>query len=144
MSANFDMTGFERLRNEIIENAISGAVLVAANNTHARWDNRIFEAGRDSNGNKIGSYSTNYAKLRTKKGRQTSFIDMNQTGSLRGACNLVKINDREYQIKITDKDEVIKMRGNEQRKGIKVGALTDSEKQKFNADIISELKEILR
>lgn len=43
---------------------------------------RVQEKGLDSNGNSTGSYSDPYAKRRSKKGRQTKYVDLTDTGEM--------------------------------------------------------------
>lgn len=43
---------------------------------------RIFNKGKDKENQQIGTYSESYKKIKEKKGRQTSFVDLTFTSAL--------------------------------------------------------------
>ncbi len=77
---------------------------------------RIFNAGKDTSDQKIGSYkSTYWEKKRKAKGRQTSKVDLQFTGSLLTSTKTVK-DGKDVVIAIVNDLDYKKARGNEQRR----------------------------
>ncbi len=63
-------------------NGVPGLLLVAGKRLEGEMKKRIFNNGLDSFGQRIGTYTPFSAKLRSRKGLQTSFVDLQLTGNL--------------------------------------------------------------
>lgn len=111
-----------------------GIVLrIAADTAQAFQVTRIFEDGKNSQNSKLGSYSDSYIKVRKKKGRETSFVNLRFSGNLQldysNGDKTTKIGKTQVsQVKRNRNVELIPQL--EKRYG-KIFALTAKEQQKF-------------
>jgi len=55
---------------------------------------RIHNEGKKSDGSSIGTYSARYAKYRQSKGRQTGYVDLEDTSTLRSALQTGEVNGK--------------------------------------------------
>lgn len=88
--------------------------------------NRIQNEGDNSKGGKIGEYKPFSAKNRAKRGRQTQFIDLTDSGQMIDSLAFEKTNENEYAIGFSSKAAADKAEWNEARFG-DVFALTKEE-----------------
>ena len=133
--------------------------------------NRIFKDGLDSSNNKIGSYSSKeatfspsrffkkkpakamkfdngYKGLREYLGRQTNFVDLNFSGSLKDAVKSFRKGDNFY-ISIMDNSndttsEVLKAEGNEDRFNKTIFESTEKERKAAQEIVSNQISEILK
>lgn len=79
-------------------------------NTNQQLDKK----GEDSKGNKLGTYSNSYARIRVKKGLQVKHVDTHFTGKFHATLQVITQND---QLKIVSNvdyaDEIIEKYGEE-------------------------------
>jgi len=68
--------------------------LSAFNTVKGQYVRRIFNQGLASDGSKIGTYTTSSAEFRRKIGRQTNFVDLEITGTLRRSIAVGKSSGR--------------------------------------------------
>lgn len=66
-----------------IPEIIYQSLFAGANEFNAQMQNRVFNLGKDINGNKIGNYSVSYAAYRRASGKQTAFVDLQYEGDLK-------------------------------------------------------------
>lgn len=107
-----------------IDGAVEKAVAQATATLSTLADNRIFDQGLDAKGQKIGTYSEAYKKVRKKRGGlQNNFVDLTFTTSL--GKSIGKNSNRvlftnEYGVRISQL--------NEKRYGKLIFAPTEKEK----------------
>jgi len=99
----------------------------AAFNAQALISNRIQQQGRLTNGSPIGEYSAVSRRLRSLRGRQTSFIDLTFTGSMLDRSFNVIPYPGGAALAITNARDLAKWKKNEQRFGI-FGQLSPDER----------------
>lgn len=71
-----------------LDATIEAAKKIAAVEIYANIDHRVFTAGKDRDGNKIGSYSPSYKAYKKSKGFKTDFVDLKLTGELQRSITL--------------------------------------------------------
>lgn len=109
---------------------------------------RIFNEGQDSEEKKIGDYkSTYWEKVRQRKGRQTSKVDLQYSGSLLTSMKTVE-DGKEVVLAIVNDLDYKKAKGNEERRNKEIFLPTKKEVRRvenYVSDLIAEelAKEIL-
>lgn len=124
----------EMIAGELIDGKYSRA---AALSVFAIHKPRIFEQGRDANGNLIGQYVDGpYKELRREKGRETGFVNLSMTEQMK----------RDYQPSLTglvgygftNQFNLDKSYWNEERYDKEIFALSDAEATMF-IDLVGQL-----
>lgn len=132
-------------------------LLIAVNEAKAEFQNRIFnseEGAKDVKGKKLFSriskeskYSNPYVKYRRSKGRQTNYIDLEFTGSLRRDIKVLKTEDKVF-IDIISGFELSKVAHLENLYNTNIFSLNNDEKEiykrKSNDLFIREIKKICK
>lgn len=67
----------------------------ALTSTLSKHKPRIFESGRDENGNTIGKYSPKYAAYKSKIGRNPGFVNLQLSGQMMADYGLI-VNGDQY------------------------------------------------
>ena len=98
-------------------NEFDNAVELAANSTGVRMLERIFDQGRDIDGNSF-EYAGSTRRIRQSVGRQTSFVDFRFTGRLQSEIRSAdsrpifeRDNDGALLMSVTSSDNIDKLRG---------------------------------
>ena len=90
------------LKGQLIGGVYSDALIGGLSAAKSIMDRRIFNIGEDINGVKLGGYSTNYAKYRSDRGRQSNKKDLQFSGSLKSSIVVLTINNNKAVIKINN------------------------------------------
>jgi len=91
-------------------------LLLAGKRLEGLMKRRIFNEGKDQQGSQIGKYkSKRWEKIRSRKGRQTAFVDLQFTGDLIRSFKTVRSGDEVFLAIVNDRD-FLKAKGNEERR----------------------------
>lgn len=124
-------------------------LLIAVNETKADFTNRVFnseQGTKDVKGKGLGNYSNSYAEYRKSLGRQTKFVDLELTGSLRRNLQLIRSNTS-ISMQFRDPLEVEKVLKLEKQYKKTIFELSTDEKNsvntKANSLFIKEITQII-
>lgn len=93
------------IRATIASGVFSDALVAGLNAGMAAMKRRIFNQSLAADGTSLGPYfSESYARDRRREGRQTSKKDLEMTGTLRRAIEVVAVNNTAAEIRITSPD----------------------------------------
>jgi hypothetical protein len=115
-----------------IVNRVNRAILsdkakrIALTSTLSQHKPRIFESGRDENGNAIGKYSTKYAALKSSIGRNPGYVNLQLTGQMAMDYGLVK-NAEDYAFGFQNSVNADKMGYMQDKYGKGIAHLSDPE-----------------
>lgn len=151
----------EQLTNKVQAAAVQAAqdaIFAATNETLALIKSRIFDNGKATNGESIGTYSTDkiyvarevfffktptggvktkggnyrfdggWAQARQSVGRQAQTVDLIFSGSLSLAAQIFKESDNRVKAGIIDSEEAAKAKGNEEHFGRAIFDASESER----------------
>lgn len=127
---------FNNLINEL-PLILSDSMLELGLDAKALIQQRVQEKGLNAQGGKTPDYSESYALYRTKKGRQTSFMDLTNTGDMWQSTGVVnrEQNDKETKVTVAGRDGFAQMKLNvNSEKRFEVLKLSKEEE-----DILSEI-----
>lgn len=124
-------------------------LLIAVNETKADFTNRVFnseQGAKDIKGKGLGNYSNSYSEYRKSLGRQTKFVDLELTGSLRRNLQLIRSNTS-ISMQFRDPLEVEKVLKLEKQYKKTIFELSTDEKNsvntKANSLFIKEITQII-
>lgn len=104
------------IRANIAAGTFSDALVAGLNAGMGVMKRRIFNQSLDAEGVSLGPYfSEQYERDRRREGRQTSRKDMEMTGSLRRAIEVVAVNNTKAEVRITNDEDADKARHQEQQ-----------------------------
>lgn len=131
----------------IAENAknvdFSDALVLGVNAGKARMEVRIFNEGRDVDGNPLGAYkSKTYKKKRQKAGRQINYKDEEFTGTLRRGVVVVKVNTTRVVCAIPNDSLFNISLYQEEQLDTKIFAFSEEERQLVRDNTIEAVKQI--
>ena len=93
-----------------------GFLLLTGKRLEGLMKRRIFNDGKATNESQIGKYkSKGWRKIRSKKGRQTAFVDLQFTGDLIRSFKTVR-DGSDVVLAIVNDSDALKARGNEERR----------------------------
>lgn len=93
----------ERLRLLVQTGAVSDALVAGLNAGMAAMKRRIFNQSLAVDGSSLGKYfSDPYERERTREGRQVATKDLEFTGTVRRAIEVVTVNNSRAEIRLTD------------------------------------------
>lgn len=129
----------EQVKN--IKNDIRPVVLTVM----SKMTERIHEEGIAADGSQIGTYSSNYLKLRQKKYQRTSDkkVIVSLTRQTENSWAMTP-TERGWGIGFLNKDSAQKMQWVEEQKGKKIAQLTTEEKDYAIKEITKIVDEILK
>lgn len=79
---------------DCLEKNLDAVALPAMKSLEGAMGQRIHNDGKKSDGSSIGEYSARYAKYRQSKGRQTGYVDLEDTSTLRSALQTGEVNGK--------------------------------------------------
>jgi hypothetical protein len=104
------------IKANIAAGVFSDALVTGLNAGMALMKRRIFNQSLDARGETLGPYySEQYARDRRRDGRQTSKKDLENTGSLRRAIEVVTVENTKAEIRIVDLESADIARWQEQQ-----------------------------
>lgn len=103
---------------------------------------RVQQQGRNASGQQMGRYSSAYAKVRSKKGRQSSYKDLTFSGDMIRDFQVDPIGRNSYGVGFGSRLQGDKARYNEAREGL-VFELTDDEIETVQQGIEDTINKIL-
>lgn len=114
-------------RANIAAGVFSDALVAGLNAGMGAMKRRIFNQSLDANGVSLGPYySEQYARDRRRDGRQTGRKDLEMTGQLRRAIEVITVNNIKAEIRITNTTDADKARWQEQQiANLRSGALAN-------------------
>lgn len=77
----------QKVTDTIVRNA-EGIRLVTMSTVKGEISRRVFQQGTATDGSQIGNYKQSTKKFRERAGRQTSKVDLELSGTLRGSLNV--------------------------------------------------------
>jgi len=122
-------------------NKIDKTVGLCISGTTAKQSLRIFVSGQRSGGGKIGQYqNARYKELRSKKGRQTGFVDLRFTSLLKAdfETSLTRSDKSTWIVGIKSQFNTEKYNNLLELYGEDVWLLSRSERQQLNKCITDE------
>lgn len=97
------LTRLALIRANIAAGVFSDALVAGLNAGMAIMKRRIFNQSMDANGQSLGPYfSESYERERRRNGRQISKKDLENTGSVRRAIEVVTVNNTKAEIRIVN------------------------------------------
>lgn len=123
-------------------NGVPGLLLVSGKRLEGEMKKRIFNNGLDSFGQRIGSYSEGYAKLRNRNGFQTSFVDLQLTGNLFSNFQTLKEGE-EVVLAIPNDFDFKKAVDNEARFKTVIFEPTEGEEESAEKDFQSNVENLI-
>lgn len=106
----------ERLRLLVQSGAVSDALVVGLKAGAAAMQRRIFNQSLAVDGSGLGPYySDQYARDRAREGHQVSNKDLEFTGTVRRAIEVVSVNNTRAEIRFTDDNSADIARWQEQQ-----------------------------
>lgn len=122
-------------------NKVAGDVLfLGGKDLEGTMKFRIFNQGRSTTG-QIGQYkSKSWIKKRGERGRQTSYVDLEYTSSLRDSIQVVRSGNDVFMAVINDKD-FAKAKGQESRRNLTIfipSAAEQKQTELYISDLIGE------
>lgn len=103
------------IRASVAAGAFSDALVAGLNAGMGAMKLRIFNQSLDATGGSLGDYEPTYARDRRRAGRQTENKDLEFTGTLRRAIEVVTVNNRRAEIRIVSDDQANIARWQEQQ-----------------------------
>jgi len=104
------------IRAQIAGGAFSDSLVAGLNAAMGVMKRRIFNQSLDANGTSLGPYySEQYERDRKEAGRQVGRKDMEFTGTLRRAIEVITVNNTKAEIRITNDDSANIARWQEQQ-----------------------------
>ena len=104
-----------RALDDLLDDRVDRAVLTSH---QAHMQARIFNEGRNSQGNRIGEYSEGYQRTRRKKNYPTSNkVILQATGPLLNDYSLIQVSNAEYGIGFKNSQNGLKRKALERRYG---------------------------
>lgn len=134
---------FKNLSEQLKNIDLSDALVVGVNAARGAMSFRIFNKGLDAANVPLGSYkSKDYAKKRTKKGRQVKYKDLEFTGTLRRGILVIK----ESQVRVIcaiPNEALLKIaQYQEEAIGSTIFALSEEEKELLKTNVIAAVNQI--
>lgn len=106
----------DQLRILIQSGAVSDALVAGLNAGKAAMQRRIFNQSLAADGSSLGPYySDQYARDRTRQGRQVANKDLEFTGTVRRSIEVVAVNNSRAEIRFTDDNSADIARWQEQQ-----------------------------
>lgn len=93
------------IREQIANGVFSDALVAGLNAGMGAMKRRIFNQSLDANGVTLGPYfSEQYERDRVREGRQINRKDLEMTGTLRRAIEIVTVNNLKAEVRITNEN----------------------------------------
>lgn len=124
---------FALIRANIAAGTFSDALVAGLNAGMGLMKRRIFNQSLDAEGTTLGPYfSEQYERDRVREGRQVGKKDLEMTGSLRRAIEVVAVNNTAAEIRITNQADADKAHFQEQQiANLRSGALANANTGNF-------------
>lgn len=142
------MSDFNQVANNIVKIGVRIAektpvyLLLGGKLLEGEMKQRIFNQGLNAKATRIGKYkSKGWEKKRAETGRQTDYVDLEYSGQLRNAMQVVKTSKDEVVLAIITDIDYKKAKGNEQRRKEVIFLPTTQERQnveEYISDLIAE------
>ncbi len=137
----------ENLTKAILRNA-DKIRLAALNTVKGQYTRRIFNQGQATDGSKIGNYKASSAKFRKEVGRQTGFVDLEMTGTLRRSITVGKSRGKSVLGLASQDEPKISSKGGRLRitgtSSFETGKNAATQEDNFNKEIFAPSKRELK